>query len=225
MLSQEWIRKALEKVTVEHHQQLLMGVSSAFVGLHCGAMLELVTGEPIEKYPETLSFDDQRLKQLRSEFHFLILAVTMVAFSLNLADDDTLKAITDNLASRKDTRVHETVRDICEIIEQSGLTPEKQSQLKNRMRQSTAPSSVRELMTTRVKAIWSSVNQGLGVPGNVQLPRGLIPRVENAATRLRAVTDLNRAVHTKHYNKIIREEALKTQLDFVRGVAQNRMGI
>ena len=37
----------------------------------------------------------------------------------------------------------------------------------------------------------------------------LLPRIEKAAARLRAVTNLNRNVHMAHYNRIIPEAARK----------------
>ena len=205
--------------------RVLSGNSAAFVKIHEEAMLHLVAGgAPFvpATCPETLLFDVHRLGQLRTEFEYISLAAAMlVTVGSGLAktrkpeDAKLLGTIAETFAS--DTRtvinVEETLAEMGTALKRSSLTEAARDALVRQLRACAVPTdAVNQLLTQRTRAFWSRIDQDGQIPVDVQFmgaAKALVPRISRAAGKLRAVTNLNRIVHSVHYNRIIGEEAQK----------------
>lgn len=228
---QEWISKTLKREIAAQTadlQSLLDGKSSAFIQIHSAAMLSLVAdAAPLktETCPETLLFDVHRLGLLQAEFKYIVLAAAMLitvghglAATRNPSDAQILGTISETFVSdsRREIDVEQTVADIGKALERSSLSQEARDALKRKLLQCAAPSdAVHKLLAQRIRTFWSRIDQDGKIPVDIQFmsaSRTLIPRIGNAAMRLRAVTNLNCKVHLTHYNRIIGEEAQKIKV-------------
>jgi len=64
----------------------------------------------------------------------------------------------------------------------------------------------------RIRTFWCQIMKEGKVPVDLQFintARALVPRIDQAATKLMALANMNRTVHLPTYNKLIGEEAQK----------------
>eukprot|EP00291_Cryptomonas_curvata_P026192 CAMPEP_0172174800 /NCGR_PEP_ID=MMETSP1050-20130122/13871_1 /TAXON_ID=233186 /ORGANISM="Cryptomonas curvata, Strain CCAP979/52" /LENGTH=643 /DNA_ID=CAMNT_0012846827 /DNA_START=422 /DNA_END=2354 /DNA_ORIENTATION=- len=226
--TQDWIRKTLRREVVSKTvelESLLEGKAASYVHIHTVAMLALVAETaPLksETCPETLLFDVHRLSLLQREFQYLVTSATMlvtathgVTSTKNIADTEVLASISDLFVSdsKSEIDVDQTVMDIGKALERTSMSPESRSKLTRALTQCAAPSdAVHQLLAQRIRTFWTQIMKEGKVPVDMQFinaARVLIPRIDQAATKLMALANMNRTVHLPTYNKLIGEEAQK----------------
>ena len=187
-------------------QSLLDGKEEALTQIHAALMFYLVvdTAEPAltEKHG---------LVSLQAEFRYIALAVAFLTTigqvleaTRNPSDAQVLTTIAATLAqnTRREIDITQTVDDIGKALELSSLTPKNRETLKTELVHRTQPSDIiYERMAGRVKKYWRYGDRLDPEPMNAG--KALIPRINEAASKLRSITNSDR----DRYNKIIREEA------------------
>eukprot|EP00291_Cryptomonas_curvata_P028949 CAMPEP_0172213412 /NCGR_PEP_ID=MMETSP1050-20130122/37578_1 /TAXON_ID=233186 /ORGANISM="Cryptomonas curvata, Strain CCAP979/52" /LENGTH=610 /DNA_ID=CAMNT_0012894241 /DNA_START=380 /DNA_END=2212 /DNA_ORIENTATION=+ len=207
---------------------LLSGQASAYASIHSAAMLALVADPaPLraDRCPETLLFDVHRLSLLQREFQRVVTSATMLvtathgisaARNLNPAEiSSVLTSVKELFTSDTNTDteldVAQTVAHIMRAVERSSIASESRSALARALTQCAAPSdAVHQLLAQRILTCWGQIMTTGQPPGDAQFVRAagpFVPRIHQAATRLMALANINKAVHQATYNALIGEEA------------------
>jgi hypothetical protein len=196
-------------------QSLLDGKEEALTQIHAALMFYLVvdTAEPALT-------EEHGLVSLQAEYQYIALAVALLTtigqdFIVRGKPSDArvLTTIAETFVpnTRREIDVTQTVDDIDKALELSSLTPKAIETLKTELVHRTQPSDIiYETMAGRVQKYWWYGDQLTPEPMNAG--KALIPRINEAASKLRAITKFHRMVHAKQYNQIIREEAQRIKV-------------
>jgi hypothetical protein len=218
---QAWINGNVRQALLDSEVDLgdlLVGKAHAFVRVHSTGMLDLVTSSTTIKadmLPETLLFDLHRLAHLQVEFQLLTTASTMLISAANYLNTEGAvvarigEEIFAPLQEMDMGRVMDSISGVLEHLP----TARKQGVTHVLMQCSSPADMVHKIMARRMRTLLACIMQTgqtrvLQDTRFMQAARPMFVRIEQLATKLTSLSNLNRTVHLPTYNKLIGEAAL-----------------